>query len=499
MCSSKAQAQSYRYANEALLFSQYGVSGSARTVGLGNAQTALGADLGSVWMNPAGAGLFNRNEVSFSPTLRFSSNEALYNGSLSFNDRTNFNFQNLGAVFNWRDKDRESGFLGGSLAISYNQLANFNEWRSYEGEVTDYGLINGLVYAFDNGIPDATTDLAFETFLLGDYYYYDDNNNELGVATPAFFPSANFPAYQRESIQQSGSMSTFNVAYGGNFSDKYYFGMGINLLNIDYRRNSTFREIYQPEDDVTGLELYEDQLVSGAGINVAFGLIARPVDELRLGISYQTPSVLSLDEEYSIDLGVNYNSFTVNSGDPDGIYLDEITGEFTFNGTQFSDQGAIESFYEYQLRTPSRLNIGAAYFIGKSGFISADIERVNYSGARLSDEEDLLNDDNLSIREDYDAAFNYRIGTEWRVDALRFRAGYVYQGDPYQNQDGLDRYTQAVTFGAGLRAKRLYADLGIQHQFGTVYYIPYQYDRPAQPVEFTRIVNSGVLTVGLNF
>ena len=50
-------------------YSQSQVHGSARTLGFAGAQTALGADLGSLSSNPAGLGFYRKSEFSFAPNL----------------------------------------------------------------------------------------------------------------------------------------------------------------------------------------------------------------------------------------------------------------------------------------------------------------------------------------------------------------------------------------------------------------------------------------------
>ena len=63
-----AQAQ---YVEDAFRFSNSTINGTARILGMGGAQTALGADLSSISGNPAGLGFYRSNDYSVSPTLRF--------------------------------------------------------------------------------------------------------------------------------------------------------------------------------------------------------------------------------------------------------------------------------------------------------------------------------------------------------------------------------------------------------------------------------------------
>ena len=59
-------------AYDALLFSENNYEGTARTVAMGNAFTALGGDLGSVTINPAGSAVAGYSQITITPSLTFS-------------------------------------------------------------------------------------------------------------------------------------------------------------------------------------------------------------------------------------------------------------------------------------------------------------------------------------------------------------------------------------------------------------------------------------------
>src|SRR6188768_3271591 len=67
------------YAETALLFSRTSAAGSARIQALGGAQIALGGDYSSALSNPAGLGMYNRSEFTFSPALSFYNIKTTYN------------------------------------------------------------------------------------------------------------------------------------------------------------------------------------------------------------------------------------------------------------------------------------------------------------------------------------------------------------------------------------------------------------------------------------
>ena len=55
---------------DALRYSQTQLYGNARSAGYGNANGAIGADFGGLSYNPAGIGLYRKNEFVFSPSLK---------------------------------------------------------------------------------------------------------------------------------------------------------------------------------------------------------------------------------------------------------------------------------------------------------------------------------------------------------------------------------------------------------------------------------------------
>ena len=56
-------------AYDALLFSENEYEGTARTMAMGNAFTALGGDLGAISINPAVLGLFRKPTYTFTPSI----------------------------------------------------------------------------------------------------------------------------------------------------------------------------------------------------------------------------------------------------------------------------------------------------------------------------------------------------------------------------------------------------------------------------------------------
>lgn len=80
------QAQSYE--TDALMYTRSQIAGTARTSATGGAFGAVGADLGSVSINPAGLGLFRSIDVSFTPGLQLAFNNSKFNNNITTGSRT---------------------------------------------------------------------------------------------------------------------------------------------------------------------------------------------------------------------------------------------------------------------------------------------------------------------------------------------------------------------------------------------------------------------------
>ena len=119
---------------DALRFSQFGIGGTARTVAIGGAIGAFGADFATVSTNPAGLGSYTGSEFTMTPSLYLSNIDARLGGGANStvrDSKTNFNFNNIGIVFGKKLNTDRSEWRTSNYSIGINRLANFNEQISY--------------------------------------------------------------------------------------------------------------------------------------------------------------------------------------------------------------------------------------------------------------------------------------------------------------------------------------------------------------------------------
>ena len=433
--------------------------GSARILGLGGAQTAIGGDISSVSSNPAGLGFFNRSEISFSTQFNGVSSTSTFLDNPLDDSKLNLNLPNLGAVI--KSGKSRGKWKGQSFGISLNRMADFQRSMAYEGstfvnegstflerfrvnEPADF--IESAIFDTElNGAnPVFFSDFAELAFSIGLTDIFEDPDNgelfvdrniyDLETGEPAL-PVEGFPTVQREAIDIRGASSQFSLSYGANYNDKIYIGAGIGISNFnkDVERIFTERPTRTDLAELRFTEVYEQ---SGIGINGTFGIIARPADPVLLGLSYTTPTYHSVSQTQETELSAEF-----------------VDGEFFADGFIFQE-------FDYNITTPSRLRGGATFFINKSGFITTEVEYVDYSGGNISgtDNGDFFDENNQVINR-YDQVLNYRIGAEYRHDILRLRGGFAYLDDPFDNN--LEQAESQFTFGAGIRKQEFYVDVAV--------------------------------------
>ena len=95
---------------DGLRFSENEYEGTARTMAMGNAFTALGGDMGSLGINPAGSAVARRSQFTVTPGMNISiarvQGEVLNDGSVAFgnklqNDQSRFSMPNIGGMINF--------------------------------------------------------------------------------------------------------------------------------------------------------------------------------------------------------------------------------------------------------------------------------------------------------------------------------------------------------------------------------------------------------------
>lgn len=490
--SGKAQVEpgSYGYYQDALRFSQQSTFGTARFQAIGGAGSVLGGDLGAAILNPAGLGMFNRSQFVFTPSLTFKSYDTEFNDRNIRNEDTRLSVANFGLALNFNKGDLEPGsWRGGTLAFTYNRVNSFYQGLIYSGYNGNSSIIDAMLNRADGFFPEelrGIEQVGYDHYLINPVPGAED----IYVSFVEGFPT------QQERISKQGRMDQFNVSFGGNFDDKVYLGGGFGFTSSDYSYSRVYTETFE-DPAISSFQIDERLDVTGSGINMNLGVIVKPTNYMRVGASITTPTWYNFSEEGDVIYNTEYNNYDVsNFTDDSGNRL--ILEDTVLNSLETSTD---IYFSDYNIRTPMKFNAGVAFFIGKNGFITADVEHLNYSNSHVSSLDFNPESDNSTIGNIYQSTTNVRIGGEYRYNIFRFRLGYASIGDPYKSQfDGLDRSRSIVSGGVGMNIGKYFVDLTMSQTAYKDSFTSYTFVDGSGPTAITdhKLTNASV-TFGLNF
>jgi hypothetical protein len=443
-----------QYVNDALKYSVVFPAVTARSMSMGNAFSSLGGDYASALINPAGLGLYRKSEIVATPGFVYTKTASSYLGNKNDDSRYQFHLGNAGFVGTY-NTGKDKGLVSASFLTGYNRLNDYGTNTYIQGMNADNSLADYFMENADGIDPENLEPfyerLAFDAYVIdtvpGSAYIYQ---------TPVFLPVS-----QRKIVETTGGSGEWRFAMGVNFSNVFYFGMGLGLQRLRYDQTAVHSEYDVDNLNDFGLFHYtEDLRVDGYGINANFGMMARLFKIMRIGGSIQIPTYYNITEDY---YNTMYSEF--DNGDSYMVLPTDGNGDLLDHGT-----------FEYNLNTPLKLQGGASVQIGKTGIVSADVEFIDYSGMRLREEDPYtdFSETNNAIQSTYRSVVNLKIGGEARFGSLALRLGGGYYPSPY-NSDELNSnasYSE-ITTGVGYRNEFIFIDFGFSRVAYSENYILY--------------------------
>ncbi|MEL6676146.1 MAG: hypothetical protein AAFR61_28320, partial [Bacteroidota bacterium] len=261
-------------------------------------------------------------------------------------------------------------------------------------------------------------------------------------------------------------------------------GGTVGIQSVNYEQTFRFREddinnvhqglqpnpAFALESPMNQIRFEDNFSTTGTGINGKFGVIIRPFDQLRLGASVQSPTFFTLVDQFSSNLAQNYSITLANGSE----------------GTEESVSETTPGQYRYSLRTPYKVTIGGMYLLGKTGFLTADVDFTDYSSSRLSASDYGFDVENDNVRAQFQQVVSVRVGGEFRSGIFRLRLGAAVFGDPLTEEGR--RYLSAEDFttvneisgertilsaGIGIRQPNYFLDVSFINQRQTDKFNPY--------------------------
>lgn len=441
--------------SDAIRYSQNNATGTARFRAMSGAFGALGGDLSALNVNPAGSVVFANNQIAASLNNDYNSNESQYFRNKTDSDKNSFDINQAGGVFVFENNN--SDWKKFSLALNYEKSANFDNSIFSAGSSNNSIDQYFLNYAnSNNGVPlnFIEVDVNLNETITSVFDYLSSNlplqsapnifpfqaqqaflGYQAFILEPVnFLPNnqfyiSNIPAggnyNQTNSIETLGYNGKLTANISGQYQDKLMLGLNLNSHFADYRRVSRFTEVNSNNTSTTNLiksiGFNNDLYTYGSGFSFQLGAIFKPINQIRLGLAYQSPTWYNLNDELR-------QSITAVTGNNSENFPRDIV-----------DPNVIVIYEPYKLTTPAKLTSSFAYVIGKRGLISFDYSVRNFSGTTFRPKKDLFFS---SLNNNIDAnarqsASEYNVGGEYKIKQFSLRGGYHFEQSPYKNSETL--------------------------------------------------------------
>ena len=452
LTASVAQSQEI---SDALRYSQDDLNGTARFRAMSGAFGALGGDLSSIYVNPAGSAVFLNNQMGLTLSSFNIKNNSNYFGTKTSDKENSIDLNQAGAVFVFNNR-KDSDWRKISLGVNYEKTNDFTN-RVFSAGTNPTNSIDKYFLSYantgNNGAPVPQQFVNREAGeSISDLYSYlgsnlpnnqypslngfaaqqamiafynqgfvidaDDVNNPNSTYSSLIPAGGNY--YQENSVYSTGYNGKLSFNASTSYKDKLYIGLNLNSHFTDLQRTSRFYEDNNApltSNYTVSMVQFDNTLNTyGTGFSFQLGAIAKLTNEVRLGLAYESSTWYNLNDELSQKLVVVSSASTGN----------DITDSV--------DPRVVNIYEAYKLQSPSKLTGSFAYVFGKSGLISIDYAIKDYSKTKFKPENDsFFNALNSNMNSMLDTTGELRIGAEYRIKAVSLRGGYRYEQSPYKN------------------------------------------------------------------
>jgi len=433
--------------NDVVRYGTEDLQGTARFQAMSGAFGALGGDLSSLNINPAGSAVFNYSQFSITGSNYNRNNNATYGSSTQNTDLNSLEFNQVGGVFVF--KSPNSPWKKIALGLNYDLVENFDNEIFASGNTTQ-GIDNYFLN-FAQGqalgplrvqqgefIEDAYLDIgsslgfgaqqAFLGFQGGIIEPSVDDDANTSYSSNAQYSSVN----QQYTQVTSGYNSKFTANLAGQYQNNLYLGASLNFHSILYDKVTFFDETgYNAVSPIQQTTFDNFLRTEGTGFSFSLGAIAKLNDNIRVGGSYQSPTWYRFLDDTS----------------------QRINSELAVNDINFIDFNIVNLFQEYRIKIPSKLTGSVAVVFGKDGLLSFDYGYQDMSQAELRPNADpSFSTENDFIANELGIVNTYRIGGEYRIEKVSLRGGYRYEESPYETEGiigDLEGYSGGIGYDFG--------------------------------------------------
>ncbi len=455
---------------DAYKLSQTDVNGTARSLSMGGAFGALGGDISSMYTNPAGLGIYRSSEFVTTLSLNMFNTNAAWTGMNSSMNKTTFNLDNF-AYVGYFPTGNDYGIVSWNVGFSYNKLKNFNRKYRMRGGSQDFSVsdyIAGIAHLGGYTEADLESTRDYNPYnqqgvswlpVLGYQSYFINNIGGINWESDFYDDDGFYPVEGAGlEVQERGGIDQYNFSFATNISNVLFLGFNFAVTDMNYRYRSYYTEDFGYGDY---LRLNNALATDGTGYSLNVGAIFRPVDFLRVGVAYTSPTWYKMTDNFHA-VGASHNSIH------DDPYWDTET-----------DLG----YSDYRFRTPDKWLFSLAGIIGQNALVSVDYEISNFGRGHLSNYHDGndwdFRETNDRINDYFKSVNTIKIGAEYKfTPQFAVRAGAYWQSssaEKYLQENEVEAFTVGTiphfTVDKGISS----FSVGLGYRFTPAFYLDMAY------------------------
>lgn len=297
------------YAQDVQRLADEEIEGTARYVGLAGAMTAVGGDPSAIKDNPAGLGIYRHSQASVTMVGALDFTRDIKDVKAGNILRANFMLPQASYVFSFGHPDRQKGVIFNNVMLGFSRVKSFN--REYSMRLSDQPVsigdavtenMNKMGFAhnvFNNKAGYNNKDLSWISCLMYDAYALNPDTVKGGWSQSA--PAGNLNS--RLDVIENGYHNRFDFHYGMNVSNRFFWGVGLNIHWLYYSKQTEYVESYQAGGN---MGLQTSLVQKGVGISGNIGILVHPIRALRIGASIHTPSAYNLRQNISGEMSSSW-------------------------------------------------------------------------------------------------------------------------------------------------------------------------------------------------
>ena len=432
---------------DALRYSFSDFAGSARSAGMSGAFSAAGADLSSLHGNPAGLAAYRRGAAELNLSIRNLSSSSQFQNQNAEQSSDNFSILNAGIanVFNIPGKDNKRIVFGASYAKN-----NYFHEKNVIAGVYDGSLLQSFVRQA-NGL-DTIEIYTNQPFTAGPahYTYLLDLEDTLNLL---YRYNAVPPATMQHSVIRSGSQSELSFAFSLQPNESILLGLALKMHSVDFSEEYNHGETFSDSSDVREFNFSYNLETVGDAYGLSLGAIYILAQNLRIGLSVETPALLMLEEYFTTVTVSNYLGITI---------------PYTSDELQSSSI----------IRIPGKIQAQISASLLDCIILNMDAERKSFQNSKITGDGANTYDyasENEIIKTIYQPATKVSMGIEGRItQQLHLRGGFTWMESPYKKLPTvLSKDILRFAMGGGYRTETWSIDASLQLQGNETQYFMY--------------------------